>query len=38
MSENKGFNGGEMPEYCSNIHEIIREKNRERIIAAYSAS
>ena len=38
MSENKGFKGGKIPEYCPNIHESIRGKNRERKIAAYSAS
>ena len=30
MSENKGFKGGKMPEYCPNIHEIIREIEEKR--------
>lgn len=30
MAENKGFKGGKMPEYCPNIHEIIREIEEKR--------
>ena len=30
MSENKDFKGGKMPEYCPNIHEIIREIEEKR--------